>query len=120
MKKILILAIVILPLIILADHLYMDSPINTGANAVYYNPSFLARKDVPITSFDFWRINLGFSNNLISPAYTAYLFPHGMSVTDLGQNLTLTPDTIDDSKKQSILNTIGDYYLLDLGLQAAS
>lgn len=120
MKKILILAIVILPLIILADHLYMDSPINTGANAVYYNPSFLARKDVPMTSFDFWRINLGFSNNLISPAYTAYLFPHGMSITDLGQNLTLAHDTIDDSKKQSILNTIGDYYLLDLGLQAAS
>lgn len=102
-----------------ADGIYVNSPINTGPNAVYCNPSFLGRRDIPLYSFDLIRMNIGFSNDLISPAFTQYLFPHGMSLQNIisAELPSAIPDTITDEKKEVILHDIGSYMHFSLNDQ---
>jgi len=117
-SKIFLTILILLSVLILnADDIYMDSPFNTGSNALFYNPAFLGRQDVPKNAVDFYRLDLGFTNNLISPDFTNYLFPNsGTSDYDLFINdqdpIENINDTITDEKKQAILRSIGDFFYL--------
>ncbi|MGE3062212.1 MAG: OmpA family protein [bacterium] len=124
MKKAILacLIIFILTLSLGATFGYMNSPLTTGSYSLFYNPSFLGRTDTPWYSWELLRFRTGFSNDLISPAFTAYIFENAAS-TSL---LELPTDTIDDEKKQRILHDISDYFnveehlelnLLPLGLK---
>ncbi len=118
-KTIIFIILIITSLFIAADGLYMDSPLNTGSNALFYNPAFLGRGDVPYSSMDFYRINMGFTNDLISPHFTNFLFPNS-GIRDYDQIMSLINgdtvimptmnDTLTDEKKRAILRNIGEYF----------
>lgn len=113
-RTIIIIVAVFASLILTADGLYMNSPFNTGSNALFYNPSFLGRSDVPYTSMDFYRINMGYTNDLISPHFTNFLFPNsGVDLFAFINNQdtsTAMNDTLTDLKKEAILRNIGEYF----------
>ncbi|MDD3803976.1 MAG: OmpA family protein [bacterium] len=88
---------------------YMNSPLTTGSYSLFYNPSFLGRTDTPWHSWELDRFRMGFSNDLVSPAFTAYIFENAATAG----LLELPYDTINDEKKQRILHDIGDYFNLE-------
>jgi len=115
MKKIILFIIFILTLSlsVSATFGYMNSPLTTGSYGLFYNPSFLGRTDTPWYSWELDRFRTGFSNDLISPAFTAYIYENA-ATSGLWD---LPSDTLDDEKKQRILHDIGDYFSIEEHLE---
>ncbi len=91
------------------DYRYMNSPLNTGYQSIFYNPSFLGRTDTPWYSWELIRLNTGLTNNLISYSFLAFLFNNAATAP-----IDSFPvDTINEEKKEAILHNIGSYFLLD-------